>query len=223
MQLNNEVFLREESVMKKVLSLVLGGAFLLFQSVVVWAAPTTFTVSATVPSATGVGVTVSSVSSASNAFTTQPAGTTALSFDPMTFNTTNNIYLPNHYYALDFAVSGGSGSPDVTVSYNEGSNPNGSTNGLGYKSTATFAKEVSNGTTNTETFLTAHGPKKRLIDLSGEHVGFTELTGGFLRMYLGVWTGSTTAPADPTNGQPFTAADGAGTYTGSLVVTAVVN
>jgi hypothetical protein len=204
------------------LGLVLGGLLLVGQAAA-WAAPTTFTVSATVPSATGIGVTVSSVNSSTNAFTTLSAGTTALSFDPLTFNTTNNIYLPNHYFALDFAVTGGSGSPDVTVSYTEGSNPNGSTNGLGYKSTATFAKEVSNGTSNTETFLTAHGPKKRLIDLSGEHVAYTELTGGFLRMYLGLWTGSTTAPADPTNGQPFTTADGAGTYTGSLVVTAVVN
>jgi len=209
--------------MRNKLGLVLGGLFLMVQAAPVWAAPTTFTVSATVPSATGIGVTVSSINSSTNAFTTEAAGTTALSFDPLTFNTTNNIYLPNHYFALDFAVSGGSGSPDVTVSYNEGSNPNGSTNGLGYKSTATFAKEVSNGTTNTETFLTAHGPKKRLIDLSGEHVAYTEVTGGFLRIYLGVWTGSTTAPADPTNGQPFTTADGAGVYTGSLVVTAVVN
>jgi len=209
--------------MKKLLSLVLGGIFLLFGAAAVWAAPTTFTVSATVPSATGIGVAVSNVNSTSNAFTTEATGTTALSFDPMTFNTTNNIYLPNHYFALDFSVSGGSGSPDVTVSYNEGSNPNGTTNGLGYKSTATFAKEVSNGTTTAETFLTAHGPKKRLIDLSGEHVAYTEVAGGFLRIYLGVWTGTTTAPADPTNGQPFTAADGAGVYTGSLVVTAVVN
>lgn len=209
--------------MKIIVSLILGGIFLLFQAVPIWAAPTTFTVSATVPDATGVGVTVSSVNSTTNAFTTEAAGTTALSFDPMTFNTTNNIYLPNHYFALDFAVTGGAGSPDVTVTYNEGSNPNGTTNGLGYKSTATFAKEVSNGTTTTETFLTAHGPKKRLIDLSSEHVAYTEVTGGFLRIYLGVWTGSTTAPADPTNGQPFTASDGAGVYTGSLVVTAVVN
>jgi len=209
--------------MKIIMSLLFGGIFILFQSVPLWAAPTTFTVSATVPDATGVGVTVSSVNSSTNAFTTEAAGTTALSFDPLTFNTTSNIYLPNHYFALDFAVSGGAGSPDVTVTYNEGSNPNGTTNGLGYKSTATFAKEVSNGTTTTETFLTDHGPKKRLIDLSGEHVAYTEVTGGFLRIYLGVWTGSTTAPADPTNGQPFTAADGAGVYTGSLVVTAVVN
>jgi len=205
--------------MKTKISIVVAGLFLLFQVAPVWAAPTTFTVSATVPLATGISINVSSVNSSTNAFTLQPSGTTALSFDPMTFNTTNNIYIPNHYFALDFGVTGGGGSPDVSVTYNEGTNPNGATNGLGFKATATFAKEV--GTT--ETLLTAHGPKKRLIDLSSEHVAFTELTGAYLRIYVGAWTGSTVAPADPTNGQPFSNADAAGTYTGSLVVTAVVN
>lgn len=210
--------------MKIKLSLLLGGALLFCQAVSALAASTTFTVSATVPTATGVSISVSQVNATTNAFTTLAAGTTALSFDPMTFNTTNGIYLPNHYYALDFGVSGGAGNPDVTVTYNEGSNPNGSTNGLGYKSTATFAKEVvGTGGATTESFLTAHGPKKRLIDLSGEHVSYSELTGAYLRIYLGVWTGSTTSPADPTNGQPFTTGDAPGTYTGSLVVTAVVN
>jgi hypothetical protein len=210
--------------MKIILSLVVGGLFFLIHPPNVLAATSTFTVSATVPDATGVSITVSSVNSTSNTFTTLPAGTTALSFDPMTFNTTNNIYLPNHYYALDFGVSGGAGTPDVTVTYNEGTNPNGSTNGLGVKSTATFAKEtVGTGGSTTETFLTDHGPKKRLIDLSGEHVAFTELSGSFLRIYLGVWTGATTAPADPANGQPFTNGDAPGTYTGSLVVTSVVD
>ncbi len=212
--------------MKTIMSLMAAGSFLLFQAMPVWAASTTFTVSATVPAASGINMTVSSVNSSSGAFTTEPAGTTALSFDPMTFNTTNNIYVPNHYFAVDVSVSGGSGSPDTTVTYSEGANPNGggSSNGLGVKSTATFAKETPNGSGGTtETLLTAHGPKKRMIDLNGEHVAFTEVSGGFLRMYLGVWTGTTVAPADPSNGQPFSNADVAGQYTGSLLVTAVVN
>jgi hypothetical protein len=169
---------------------------------------------------------VASVNSSSNTFTTLPAGTTALSFDPMTFNTTSNIYVPDHYFAVNFGVTGGSGSPDVTFTYNEGTNPNsGRANqaGLGTKSTATFAKEVTNtnGST-TETLMTDHGPKKRLIDLGGEHVTGADTAGGFLRVYLGVWTGSTAAPADPSNGQPFSNADAPGQYTGSLVATATV-
>jgi len=213
--------------MKTILSLIAGGLFLLFQAVPVWAVQTAFTVSATIPDATGIGMTVSSVNSSTNTFTTQPAGTTALSFDPMTFNSTSKIYLPDHYFALDIGVTGGSGSPDTTVTYTEGANPNNGTshpNGLGHKSTATFAKEVAGSTGATvETLLTAHGPKKRLTDLSGEHVAFTEVSGGFLRIYLGIWTGSTTSPADPTNGEPFSNTDVAGQYNGSLLVTAVVN
>jgi hypothetical protein len=209
--------------MRKVLSLVLGGLFLLFQSATGWAS-TTFTVSATVPSATGISVAVDSVNSTTNVFTLLAAGTTALSFDPMTYNTTNNIYIPSIYYAINFGVTGGAGTPDLTVTYNEGANPNGATNGLGYKATATFAKEVvGTGGTTTETLLTDHGPKKRLIDLSGEHVTYTELAGGYPRIYVGVWTGSTAAPADPVNGQPFSNGDAPGLYTGSLVVTAVVD
>ncbi|MDE2222767.1 MAG: hypothetical protein KGK03_06825 [Candidatus Omnitrophica bacterium] len=180
-----------------------------------------FTVSATVPAATGVSVTVSSVNSSTNAFTTMPAGTTALSFDPMTFNPTLGIYLPNHYFALDFGATGGAGTPDLTLTYTEGTNPNGTSNGLGTKTTATFAKEVlGTGGSTTETLLPQG--KMRLIDLSSTHIAASEVTGGWPRVYLGVWTGSTTAPADPSNGKPFSNADAAGTYTGSLVITAVV-
>ncbi len=210
--------------MKTMMVLIIGALFLVLQSISVWAASTTFTVSATVPDPSDISMTVSSVNSSSGAFTTEPQGTTALNFDPLTFNTTSNIYVPDHYFAIDVGVVGGAGSPDTTVTYSEGANPNGSSNGMGVKSTATFAKEVTNGSGGTtETLLTAHGPKKRLIDLSGEHVTSTEVSGGFLRMYVGVWTGSTTAPADPSNGQPFSNADAAGEYTGSLLVTAVVN
>lgn len=180
-----------------------------------------FTVSATVPAATGVSVTVSSVNSSTNAFTTLPSGTTALSFDPMTFNTTNGIYLPNHYYALDFGATGGAGTPSLSLTYTEGTNPNGTSDGLGTKTTATFAKEVvGTGGSTTETILPEG--KMRLIDLQGTTVPASQVAGGFARVYLGVWTGSTTAPADPSNGKPFSNADAAGTYTGSLVITGTV-
>ena len=210
--------------MKAIVSLIVAGMFLLFQVMPVAAQTKTFTLSATVPAASGVSVSVSRVNAVTNVFTKLPDGITALSFDPMKFDTTNNIYLPDHYFALDFGVSGGAGVPDLTVTYNEGKNPNGSSNGLGYKATATFAKEVveSDGTT-TETLLTAHGPKKRLIDLKSEHVASTEISSdAFPRIYLGIWTGGTNPPADPTNGQPFSNGDKAGKYTGSLVVTAVI-
>ncbi len=202
--------------MKKIVSLVLGGLFLLFQAGTVWATVTSFTVSATVPSASGVSISVASVNATTNAFTTLPAGTTALSFDPMTFNPTTLVYLPDVYYALNFAVAGGAGEPDVSFQYNEGTNPNGGANGLGHKSSATFVQEATGG----ETLLPSH-PKTMLINVNPTHVAYTELAAGsYLRVYLGVCTGG---PNDPTGCKPFTNSDASGTYTGSLVATAVVN
>jgi hypothetical protein len=190
------------------------------------AANTTFTVSATVPSASGVSISVDSVNATSNAFTQLPAGSTALSFDPMTFNTTYSVYLPSVYYALNFGVVSGSGEPDVTFTYNEGTNPNAGNssnpNGLGHKASATFAQESSSATFGSgETLLPAH-PKAMLANVQGTHVAYTELAAGsYLRVYLGICTGNTST--DPSGCQPFTNSDAAGTYTGSLVATATVN
>jgi hypothetical protein len=75
-----------------------------------------------------------------------------------------------------------------------------------------------------ETGISSVGPKKRLIDLSALHVPYTTVTGGWLRVYVGIWNGSTTATyPDPANGQPFSAADAPGTYSGTLTFTETVN
>jgi hypothetical protein len=212
--------------MKTKLSLIVLGGMLLIghNAMAQLTAPQTFTVSASVPLSTSVGITVNSINSTGSPVFTPVAGT-ALSFGTLTYTTTNgiNIYLPNHYFSLDVAPIGGAGAPDTTVTYTEGANPNGATNGLGYKATATFAKEVYTSATTppTET-ITALG-KMRLIDLAATHEPYTAVSGGWLRIYIGIWTGTTTAPADPTNGQPFSNADAAGSYTGSLLITAVIN
>ncbi len=218
--------------MKARLSLFLVGLFFLSQTV--WATTTTFTVSATIHNTPAVvslavsSITVSSVNTLTNVFVGQPAGTTDLNFDPMVFDATNGIYVPNHYFAIDFGVIGESGSQDVTVSYTEGNNPNGSTNGLGYKTSATFAREVANSDgSTTETLLIAHGPKKRLIDVGLENILNAEIAGGWLRVYLGVCSGGAGGGPQPFTNfdgcQPFSNADGAGRYTGLLLVTSVVN
>ena len=210
--------------MKTKLILFLGGLFILCQAATGWAA-TAYQVSATVPLATGISIVVDSVNSTGTPVFTPVTGT-ALSFDAgagMTLNATYNILMPAVYYALNIAASGGAGLPDTTLTYTEGTNPNSGSatlGGLGTKATATFAQEL--GSVET---ITALG-KKRLIDLTGSvgHEPYTALaTGSYLRVYVGVWTGSTTAPIDPVNGQPFTYGDAPGSYTGTLTVTAVVN
>ncbi len=211
--------------MKIKLSLILGGLFLLAQTGGVVGAQT-IVVSATVPSATGISLTVTPVNATTNVWNTgativNPA---AISFGILTYNATSLIYLPTNYYAIDIGTTGGAGSPTVAVTYVEGTgtaNPNGvATNGLGTKSTATFVTTSGSGT-NTTDAQTSLG-KKRLIDLTGAAGELTSIpSGSWERVYLGIWTGSTTTPADPTNGKPFSNTDVAGTYSGSLTFTVV--
>lgn len=172
-----------------------------------------FLVSATIPAATGVTISAARVNSATNEFT--PVTGTNLSFDPMTFDATNGIYLPDHFFAIDVGGVGGAGAPTVNVSYTEGLNPNGATNGLGSHAAATFVRVE----TASEVPLTAHGPKKLLKDITGESITTAEQSGGFLRIYAGIVTGDASTPS---GGAPFTNGDQPGAYNGTLVVTATV-
>ncbi len=140
----------------------------------------TFVVSATVPSATSVSIIANSVNSSTGAFTLAPG--TALSFNPLTFNSTAGAYFPDHFFAVDVVASGGAGSPSATVTYTEGTNPNSPAHGLGWKSTATFVKTTGSGTSTTDTPMAAHGPKKLLKDVGGESITSAETTGGWLRV-----------------------------------------
>ncbi len=201
--------------MRKFISILLATALTLTVNVgvVAEAVTTNFLVSASVPVATGASITASRVNSTNNVFS--PVVGTSLSFDPMTFDAVNGIFLPDHYFVIDSGAIGGAGTPDIVVTYTEGTNPNSPGKGLGWHAAATFVRVQ--GTT--EIPLTSHGPKKLLKDLAGEHITIAETVGGFFRMYLGVVTGDA---ATPTGGVPFSTGDRPGTYTGTLVVTATV-
>ena len=206
--------------MKVITSFLLIVGLLLGSASGILADTRTFTVSATVPPPTGVSITAFNVNSATGAWTAVPG--TALSFDPMTFDATNQIYMPNHYFAVNAGPIAGAGSTDVTITYTEGANPNnfsgGSGHGLGWKSTAAFARV--SGTT--ETPLASHGPIKLLKDLNGEHITPAELGTGTFRMYLGIEL-NPLAAGQPAGAEVFSAADRTGAYSGSLVVTATVS
>lgn len=199
--------------MKKLHMALVAASALLIGATGVKAATTNFLVSASVPAATGVTIAASRVDAATNAFT--PVVGTNLSFDPMTFEAVNQIYLPDHFFAIDVGAVGGAGSPSVNVSYTEGLNPNSPAKGLGWHGTATFVRVE----TASEVPLTAHGPQKLLKDLTGESITPAEQAGGFLRIYAGIVTGDASTPA---GGVPFTNGDQPGAYNGTLVVTATV-
>lgn len=182
---------------------------------------TTFTVSATVLAATGVTIAASRVNSSNNQFTAV-AGT-GLSFNPLTYSAANGIYLPDHYFALDVGTTGGVGTPDVTVIYTEGANPNNPAHGLGWKATATFVKVTGPINAQIETGIASHGPKKLLKSLSGESITKAQISGGFLRIYLGIVSKDLTAIfPDPADAELFTNVDAAGAYNGTLFVSATV-
>ena len=181
----------------------------------------TFLVSATVPAATSVSISAFSVSGTPPVFTAVTG--TSLSFNPLTFEPTNKIYLPNHFFAIDVAPVGGAGNPNVSFTYTEGSNPNSPGHGLGFKWTATFVKVTGPTNSPVETGIAAHGPKKLLKDLAGETINKTEITGGFLRIYLGVVTLDPNATfKDPTGAEVFSNADAPGPYDGSLLISATL-
>lgn len=179
-----------------------------------------FIVTATLPQATGVTITATQVRVSDNAFQNQ---VTDLNFDPLTFDSVNGIWVPDHYFAIDVGGTGGAGNPNVTVSYGNETSPPGQIKGLGFKSVATFVKITGATGSQTETPLAGHGPIQLLKDLTdGEIINGTELNGGFLRVYVGIYPGGN-ATIDAAGGEPFTNADQPGTYQGTLTITAVVS
>ena len=214
--------------MKTKLSLIIIGGLLLFAQSAMAADPT-LTVSASIPAASALQLTVTTYNAVSKAVVGTPStSATTIPFGQLTLTTTgNNIYAPTNYYAVSIGTIGGAGTPIVNVTYAEGTGaacPNiaaglSATLGcLGTKTTATFV--TANPTTNVE--VVSSLGKKRLIDLTGTAGQLSTIpTGQYEKIYLGVWGGDTTAPADPTNGQPFTNGDAPGTYQGILTFTAV--
>lgn len=209
--------------MRKLFLFVLGALFVATPAFAIVTSKT-FLLQANIPAATGSQINAFSINGTGTPVFTPVAGTT-LSFNTgptMPFDVPAGIYIPDHYFAIDVAGSGGAGSPDVTVTYSGDTKPAGQTTGLGVKATATFVKVSGSGATATETGITTAGPKKRLIDVN-QTILKTAYAGGFLRIYLGVVTKDPAATfPDPANSEPFTNADVAGAYAGTFLISATV-
>ncbi len=197
--------------MKKTIGVIIAGVVMLASAGMLWAV--TYTLTAVVPAATGVNMTVNRVTLATDAWSAVTG--TALGFSSLVFDNTLKIWKAPDYFAIDVANSG-AGSPNVTVTYAEGSKPGTQTKGLGYKATATFKKVVYVSATvkPTESDITGH-TAKALKDVVNENVTSAQTAGGWLRLYVGLSTGEVGKP-----GEPFTNADQPGVYTGTVTVTA---
>ena len=172
-----------------------------------------FQTSATVPSSTSVSITVSGVTGNSS----PSISGTAVTFNPITLNTTTQTFTPGQFFSVNVAPAAGTTS--AVISYIEGANPNnvsgGSGHGLGWKSVASFMKVVGKN----ETALANH-PKKLLKDLisTPEAIATSELGAGYFRLY--VTTETNPIPSgDPAGAEFFSGNDKPGPYTGSVVVT----
>lgn len=212
--------LREGKKMKKIILSVAG--VLAFSSVALAASVGTFPISVSIPAATSVTFNVAKVTGPVDKpfFEPNPTGNN-LNFD-VTYNTTNNIYLANEFFAIDLAPDGAATYSSITFGYSGQSNPVGQTDGLGVKATMTPVKVVG----KTETALAGYG-----VPLGGTLPTITnaQVTGGFLRVYVGLATGELIGgggpdAADPKipGSVPFTAADKVGNYSGTLKITATL-
>ena len=180
---------------------------------------TKFDITATVPAATGINIVATQVNSADNKFGAQVS---KLDFNPLTFNSENSVWLPDHYFAIDVGTVNGSGTPAVSVSYGSEAVPTGQAKGLGSKSTATFVKITGATGSQTETALASHGPKKLLKALTtAENITSAEIAGGFLRVYVGIYPGGDSG-INAAGGEPFINSDKPGNYTGVLTLTATI-
>jgi hypothetical protein len=215
--------------MRKTIGLFIVAILMFVQVGILLAETRSFTLQASVPTAVGfatlatsVGISASSVATGSGVWTSMSPSATLLSFDVMSYNSTYGYWAPNHYFAVDVGTSDGSGSVTTVVTYAEGTNPNAATggHGLGYKAFATFQKAYISGGTTLETPIAAHG-KKKLYDLigAGRTVTPAQVTGGWLRVYLGV----VTDPALVTGSELFTNLDHSGIYDGMITFTATLS
>ncbi len=200
--------------MKKIIGSIITVVMLTAVSAVAHA--DTFNLSATIPTINGVSVTAQSVTGS-----TWASAGTALAFGKLTLNTFTNgkqAYLPDSYFAIDVAGTGGAGVPTLTqVSYAE--TTTGATK-LGARANISFMALTYNAADPakpTETAMSAHA-KKALSALATttESIGKADITGvgaGWLRIYVGLNDGTVT------NLVPFSPSDAAGTYTGTLTIT----
>ncbi len=153
--------------------------------------------------------------------TTWTPATNELNFGQLLFDSVNGIFYSPFYYAIDVGVTGvGAGQPDdVSFSYTPGNNPNlGTTLGaLGVKASVTVVKAL-DGADDVEVDKVLLGKVASLGTLDK-----AQFTGGWPRLYIGIWDGNTATSTGDADEEVFTPADNPGDYAGILLVTAVVN
>lgn len=134
----------------------------------------------------------------------------------LVYKPTLGIFLSDYYFAIDVGVGDGVGAiGSVTTSYSDTGAPQAV--GLGSRATATFVKAVVSGTE------TSIGPGKVMLSslAGGTEISSTAWTGGWFRLYIGIYDGSVAA-LNTGDAGPFTGDDAVGTYTGTITLSATL-
>lgn len=185
--------------------------------------------SATLASATSVSVVATEINSHLN---TNPAddtwgtpvtissgattnGTLNFNGHSMVEDSTYHFFSTGYYYAIEVAPVAGGWAGPTAISYTAGAND------IGQHATVAFAKCIYNPVAPThpnEVDLSASTPMTTKYSLNSlpaslRSIPVSTITGGWLRMYLGIASDSTVSGVTP-----FTAASPAGTFTGTLTI-----
>jgi len=157
---------------------------------------------------------------------------TSLSFDPLTLLTGTSsagvpfsVFLPDHFFSIDMAYTYGGGATISQISFAfTGTEPAGQPvgSGLGVKATATFVrKRIVGGVEATETAADRIS-KVLLGNVDTASVLLSDLSQGWLRVYVGLVTKDPALPAGDVEltsaAQVFSPGDVPGAYSGTLTI-----
>ncbi len=154
---------------------------------------------------------------------------TSFNFDPLKLTTGTDAagkpfsaLLAGHFYAIDlgYTFNGGAAITKIKVEFTGDTKPAGQTAGLGDKGLVTLVKKsIVNGVEQADVLLAS--PNKLLLkNAATREVNLSEVSGGWLRLYLGLATGDPAA-GEPSGAVPFTPGDLKGTYSGTLKITSL--
>ena len=142
------------------------------------------------------------------------ASESSIAFGTLTYDSTNHIFLPDSYFAVDVGIN--SNAADWTVTHTISSMVNSSvpTANLDHNVIASFVKTENTTTGTNDTPL----KKVSFAASNGVSYGKSDLSGGWLRIYYGIATGDPSAN-EPSDVSPVTTDTPAGNYVGSVTIT----
>ena len=195
--------------MLKLFAKTTGFIFLLlsFSGIALAGNSVTKNITASIPSQDGLDVHISKVSADSGNWTRNQS---SIDFGTLTYDTTNHIFLPSCYYAVDVGVN--TNTSNWTVTHNTSSIQGPSGANLDNNVIVTFVKTENTSSGTNDVLLR----RTSFANSNGVSYGKSNLNGGWLRIYYGIATGGSN---EPSNVKPITMDKPAGNYTGSVTIT----